>query len=194
MGELRLVRLTGAALKDKLPDIARLRISVFREWPYLYDGDMAYEKAYLESYAKPGALCVAAFVADEMVGASTGAPMSDHAEDFATALPRTWPASEVFYCAESVLRPAFRGRGIGHAFFEHREAHARALGLAYSVFASVIRPDDHPMRPRDYRPLAAFWEGRGYAPIPGAIARFGWKDLGNAEATEKPLQMWGRAL
>ena len=36
--------LTGAALDPMLPAIARLRIEVFRAWPYLYDGSAEYEQ------------------------------------------------------------------------------------------------------------------------------------------------------
>jgi hypothetical protein len=34
--------LTDEALADASPAVAALRISVFREWPYLYDGDLVY--------------------------------------------------------------------------------------------------------------------------------------------------------
>ena len=194
MGELRVVPLTGQALADELGQVARLRIAVFAEWPYLYDGDLAYEETYLQAYTKPGAICVAAFDGDEMVGASTGAPLADHADDFASALPSDWSVDGTFYCAESVLLPDYRGRGLGHVFFDHREAHARALGLQKCVFASVVRPVDHPARPATYRPLDGFWRARGYAPLDGALAHFSWRDQGQAEESQKPLQMWGREL
>ena len=32
--------LSGAALLPHLDDVARLRIAVFRDWPYLYDGTL----------------------------------------------------------------------------------------------------------------------------------------------------------
>ncbi|MEC7259057.1 MAG: GNAT family N-acetyltransferase, partial [Pseudomonadota bacterium] len=49
--------LTGAALDGALDDVARLRIAVFRDWPYLYDGDLAYERDYLEGFrASAGAV------------------------------------------------------------------------------------------------------------------------------------------
>jgi len=96
-----------------LPDLARLRIAVFRAWPYLYDGDMAYEEAYLRTYAEsPGAVIVAARDGDRLVGAATGAPMEDHADEFgAPFLERGYRLEEIFYCAESVLLPGYRGRG-----------------------------------------------------------------------------------
>jgi len=187
--------LTGDGLTAALADLARLRIAVFRDWPYLYDGDEAYERGYLRAYAAPGAVVVAAMDGSRMVGAATGAPMEHHASDFAAAFAaRPERLEQIFYCAESVLLPEYRGHGLGHAFFDGREAQARALGRRWSVFCSVIRPDDHPARPAGYRPLDGFWRKRGYAPLPGVTAQFRWRDLGETEETAKPLQFWIKPL
>ncbi|HHW33036.1 MAG TPA: GNAT family N-acetyltransferase [Paracoccus solventivorans] len=187
--------LTGDGLIAVLGELARLRIAVFRDWPYLYDGDEAYEREYLRAYAAPGAVVVAAMDGDRMVGAATGAPMEHHASDFAAAFAgRSEALEDIFYCAESVLLPEYRGHGLGHAFFDGREAQGRALGRRWSAFCSVIRPDDHPARPADYRPLDGFWRKRGYAPLPGVTAQFRWRDLGEAEETAKPLQFWIKPL
>ncbi|MFP1644178.1 GNAT family N-acetyltransferase [Pontitalea aquivivens] len=188
--------LKGDDLMAVLDDLARLRITVFRDWPYLYDGNPDYERRYLDAYrTSPGAIVVGAFDGDRLVGAATGTPMEDHATDFATAFAATpYPLDEIFYCAESVLLPTYRGRGIGHAFFDARETHARALGRRFSAFCAVIRPADHPARPTAYRPLDAFWRARGYAPLPGVIAQFNWTDHGDAQQTRKPLQFWLRHL
>lgn len=187
--------LTGEAVAGALDDLARLRIAVFRDWPYLYDGDEGYEREYLKAYTAPGAVVVAAMDGDRMVGAATGAPMEDHAEDFAAAFAdRPERLEDIFYCAESVLLPEYRGHGLGHAFFDGREAQARSLGRRFSAFCSVIRPADHPARPADYRPLDGFWRKRGYQPLPGVIASFHWRDLGDAGETTKQLQFWMKPL
>ena len=188
--------LKGEELAAALDDVARLRIEVFRAFPYLYDGDFDYERKYLEPYREsPGAIIVGAFDAGRLVGAATGTPLADHADDFAAAFEGTGIVlDDVFYCAESVLLPAYRGQGIGHAFFEHRESHARALGFGKSAFCAVVRPKDHPMKPEGYQPLDPFWRKRGYAPLEAVVAGFSWKDLGEAEETEKPLQFWMREI
>ncbi len=193
---LRIAPLTGADLEAALDDVARLRISVFRDWPYLYDGDPGYERRYLQVYRdSPASILVGAFSGDRLVGAATGTPMADHADDFAAAFAgQPHEIAEIFYCAESVLLPEFRGQGAGHAFFAQREAHARRLGYRKAAFCAVLRPDDHPARPAAYRPLDGFWRGRGYAPLPGAIAQFAWKDLGATEETRKPMQFWLKEL
>jgi GNAT superfamily N-acetyltransferase len=193
---MRVEALTGPALDAALDDVARLRIAVFRDWPYLYDGDVTYERRYLEPYRdNPRAIVAGAVDGDRLVGAATGTPMEDHADEFAAPFATTGlNLSDIFYCAESVLLPEYRGHGIGHRFFDIREGHARALGRSHVAFCGVNRPDEHPARPSGYRPLDAFWRGRGYEPLPGVIARFAWKDLGDDHVTEKPLQFWIRKL
>ena len=193
---LRIETLTGAALAAALDDVARLRIEVFRAWPYLYDGDLAYEREYLQSYRdSAGAVVVGAFDEDRLVGAATGTPLADHADDFAAAFAQsTLDMADIFYCAESVLLPAYRGQGAGHGFFDAREAHARELGFAKSAFCSVIRPKEHPLHPTGYTPLDPFWRKRGYQPLPGVVAEFAWKDIDQPKETSKALQFWLRDL
>jgi GNAT superfamily N-acetyltransferase len=188
--------LTGPAAAEVTDGVARLRIGVFREWPYLYDGDAAYESEYLRAYTESrNAIIVAAHEGDCLVGAATGAPMEDHAEDFGAPLEaRGFDLSDVFYCGESVLLPTYRGQGIGHAFFDRREAYARRLGRRWSCFCGVIRPDDHPLKPADYTPLDGFWRKRGYEILEGATARFAWKDVDQEAETEKPMRIWMRRL
>ena len=62
--------LTGNAVGEVLDDLARLRIAVFRDWPYLYDGDVAYERDYLTAYQSPGAVVVGHPVYDASVPAA----------------------------------------------------------------------------------------------------------------------------
>jgi GNAT superfamily N-acetyltransferase len=191
---LSIATLTGADFEAALPDIARLRITVFRDWPYLYDGTEEYEAWYLRSLAaSEGHVVVVCRDGDRIVGAATGAPLASQHAEFSEPFrkigedPADW-----FYCAESVLLPEYRGQGVGHAFFEEREAHARKLGLANSTFCGVIRPGDHPMRPDDYRPLDAFWRKRGYERMDGVTTTFPWKDVGQPEETAKTMQFWAR--
>ena len=188
--------LTGADLDAVLPDLARLRMTVFRDWPYLYEGTFDYEHRYLQSYRdSKGAILIGAFDGDRLVGAATGTPLVDHADDFAAPLrDLNIDSVRVFYCAESVLLPAFRGQGVGHNFFALREDHARTRGFMTCMFCAVIRPDDHPLRPEQPRDLQPFWRARGYQLIDGSHAYFSWTDLGQAEETRKPMQLWMKSL
>lgn len=185
----------GAEIGAIVPDLARLRIAVFHDWPYLYDGDLAYETGYLARYAQEGAIVLAAYDGAQMVGAATGMPLLQHDDDFSSALAVCDIAAEdVFYCAESVLLPRYRGQGAGHMFFNAREAAARAQGKTHSAFCGVLRAADHPMAPKDYRPLDGFWKKRGYRTLDGVFAEFSWLDIGETEKTVKRLQFWIKQL
>ena len=188
--------LTSNDLVAALPDLARLRIAVFREWPYLYEGDATYEERYLRAYAESDrALVVGAWYGAQLVGAATATPMEDHAEEFAAPFrARGHDLAEILYCGESVLLPAYRGQGAGRAFFARREAHGRALGRRFACFCGVVRPPDHPRRPNAYMPLDAFWRRQGYEPMEGVTTQFAWREVGAAAETEHPMQFWIKPL
>lgn len=188
---------TGSDLAAVLPDLARLRIIVFRDWPYLYDGSLAYEQEYLAKFAAAkGAVCVVAYDGKDIVGASTGAPMIEHADEFGAPFKKAgYDISKIFYCGESVLLKSHRGHGLGHAFFDGREGQAKKLGgFTHSTFCRVVRPGDHPLKPKDYLPLDGFWSKRGYAPVEGLVANYDWKDIDQPGETVHHMQFWMRKL
>ncbi|HXF54045.1 MAG TPA: GNAT family N-acetyltransferase [Hyphomicrobiaceae bacterium] len=198
---IRIERLTGSALREVLEDVARLRIAVFREWPYLYDGTLDYERHYLADFAEAfDAVIVTARDEENVVGAATAAPLAGHTKEFVPLFAaHGMDPDRIFYFGESVLLAAYRGQGLGHAFFDHREAHARAArgpkgAYTHAAFCAVVRADNDPRRPPGYRPLDTFWQRRGYRKVAGLIGSYRWKEIGEAEETEKPMQFWMKAL
>lgn len=187
-------RLTGEELRNALGGLAQLRTSVFRAWPYLYDGSEEYEAKYLQRYAETdGAVIIGAYDGGRLIGAATGEPLGEEYEAFQAPLKaKGFDPDKIFYMAESVLDPAYRGKGIGHRFFEERETYARGLGFDEAMFCAVIRPNNHPMKPADYRPLDPFWSKRGYKKLDGVTVTFPWQDVGEPDETEKPMQVWYR--
>lgn len=189
--------MTGDEIRAVLPDLARLRMTVFRDWPYLYDGTLEYEEQYLEKLAQAkGAVCVIARDGDLIVGASTAAPMVEHADEFGDPFKKAgYDINQIFYCGESVLLKSHRGHGLGHIFFEKREEQAHKLGgFTHSTFCRVVRPDDHPLKPKDYIPLDGFWTKRGYAPVQGLVATYSWKDIDQKDETVHEMQFWMKKL
>ncbi|MDD3518770.1 MAG: GNAT family N-acetyltransferase [Chromatiales bacterium] len=194
---LRIEALVGDALTTHLEDLARLRIEVFRDFPYLYDGDPGYEARYLRTYVEaPGSMMVLVFDGETVVGASTCIPLQHETAEIRRPFERQgWDVARVFYLGESVLQRAYRGRGLGVRFFEAREAHARRLGgFEHAAFCGVQRPADHPRRPGDYVPLDTFWSKRGYERRPELTTTLSWKDLDEPGETPKPMQFWTKPL
>jgi GNAT superfamily N-acetyltransferase len=197
INRLRVQRMTGPSLEAYVPALARLRIEVFREFPYLYDGDLGYEARYLQTYIEAaGSVIVLVFDSDNVVGASTALPLVEADPAFRRPFQdEGYDPVEVFYLGESVLLPAYRGRGLGVRFFEEREAHARTLGgYAWAAFCAVDRPSDHPRRPPRYRPLDAFWNKRGYLQRPELTAIYRWKDLDDQGESDKTMTFWLKRL
>lgn len=188
----------GQGILPVVDELAALRIAVFRDWPYLYEGDRDYERDYLASYAaSPRSVCVVAREASgQVIGASTGVPLADDGEAFhAPFLARGIALEDVFYFGESVLLPPWRGRGIGHAFFDAREAHAGTVGeFRWTAFCSVRREATDPRAPDGHRGNDAFWRGRGYAPVHGMFCTLAWKERGDDVATSHTLDFWMREL
>ncbi len=186
---------TGASLREALPGLAQLRIEVFREFPYLYDGTLDDEEGYLKAFAaSQDGIIVSAEDGAHLAGCATGSALSSHPDLAILFRAANYDPGKVFYCAEFVLLPDYRGQRIGHAFFDWREAHAERCGYRYSAFCAVIRPDDHPLRPETYSPLDPFWNNRGYRKVPGLVAQLSWKETGQAQESDHSMQFWIRNL
>lgn len=193
---MRIVRLPrGSASDAVLEDVARLRIEVFRAYPYLYAGDTAYEHRYLRSLADGDGTIVLALDGQRLTGAATAMPLADAQDEFGAPFRAAGhDIGEWFYLAESVLRIEYRGQGVGHRFFDEREAAAREGGFSRACFCAVVRASDHPTRPADYRSLEPFWRGRGYEKLDGTTATFHWQEVGGTEEVPHVMQFYGRAL
>jgi GNAT superfamily N-acetyltransferase len=132
---------------------------------------------------------------DRVVGAATALPLRDHEEGLVPQLAAAgFDPDRVYYFGESVLRASYRGRGLGHAFFDVREAAARQHGFTVAAFCAVQRPADHPRKPAGYVPHDAFWRKRGFQPRPDIVSTFEWQDLDETTESPKPMMFWVKEL
>ncbi len=182
--------------RDLLPyieDLGKLRIEVFREFPYLYEGDFEYENKYLRRYANSErSLVVIALNGKEIIGATTCIPLADEEIDFQKPfLENSFEINQIFYFGESIIKKQFRGMGIGHRFFEFREEHAQKMtsDLRYTGFCAVNR-ENHPSKPSGYKPLDSFWNRMGYLRQDHLKISLPWKDIGEDMETRKSLTFY----
>lgn len=190
--KIQIETVTGPGIETWLEAAARLRIQVFREYPYLYDGDISNEMAYFSHFVRaPGSVLVLARVNHAVVGCATAMAMAGAEPAFQRPfVEQDMRLDRIFYFGESVLDARFRGQGIGHRFFDQRQAQARRHGADTTAFCVVQRPGDHPLRPPDYRPLDAFWRKRGYVRRDDLNTEFSWKDIDQAAETRKKMVFW----
>jgi GNAT superfamily N-acetyltransferase len=189
---IELIAVSGDQVTGYVPQLAELRIRVFRDFPYLYEGSREYEEKYLSTYTRSDkTIIVLALYHGRVVGASTGIPLTEETgEVIRPFIQAGINPDDVFYFGESVLESEYRGHGTGVRFFEERENHAGNLGYKYTTFCAVRRSDNHPGRPADYISLDKFWHNRGYTRRPDLKTTFKWRDTGETRETEKEMIFW----
>ncbi|MCF0042115.1 GNAT family N-acetyltransferase [Dyadobacter fanqingshengii] len=187
----------GVEIAAVVEALGALRIAVFHDYPYLYEGSLDYEKDYLQIYVQSErAFLFSVFDGSKMVGATTCIPLTDEAAEVRKPFEDAgFDISTIFYFGESILLPEYRGSGLGHRFFDEREAHARSFGnFELSCFCSVERGDNHPAKPADYRPNDAFWLKRGYVKEPALQSIMEWPDIGETSSSAKNMTFWIKPL
>ncbi|MDO4263828.1 MAG: GNAT family N-acetyltransferase [Deinococcus sp.] len=181
----------GAALDE----VARLRLTLFREFPYLYAGSAESEREYLQTYAAaPGALLVLARdsgAAGRVVGAATAVPLAyEVAELQAPFRAAGLDPAQVLSVGEVLLEAEYQSLGLGGELLQRAGAHAAALGLPLVAAAMVQRPADHPLMPAGWRSPRRFVERHGYVMHPELDTTLTWQELGEDGPSPKPMRFW----
>lgn len=195
--QLTFLRKSGADIESVFDALAALRIAVFRDYPYLYEGNVDYERAYLQTYFKAErAFLFAVYDNQEMVGATTCIPLKNETTEVRKPFEDAgFDVASVFYFGESILLPAYRGLGLGHRFFDEREDHAKSFGdYSLTCFCSVDRGTNHPSKPQDYRSNDIFWTKRGYRQEPALQSTMEWPDIGEDASSPKTMIFWTKSL
>lgn len=190
---IEIIKIKGDEIKSYLHELAALRIRVFRDYPYLYQGSTRYEIEYLKPYQRaPDAAFFIVKDNQKVVGASTCIPLFQEDEVFQKPfLLHAYNLNEIMYFGESVLMKEYRGMGIGKEFFRLREQYASGFSqVRYCAFCAVERPSGHPLRPEDYNELNGFWLSQGYHQHPEITTALSWQDIDQTETTDKKMIFW----
>ena len=184
--------LTGTAVEDFLNDIASLRIEIFREFPYLYDGRREDELHYLKLYSvTPESFVIIINDGEKVAGAATGMPLCHETTELVEPFSGTsYPVDEIFYVGELLFYPEHRNRGMGMQLVRMVEEQIRSYSTyRYLTCATVVRPDDHPMRPTDYIPIDRFLAHTGFSLLPGITTSFTWLETDGVRRCH-PMNFW----
>lgn len=74
--------LSGSQAKQYCKDMTQIRLLVYKEFPYLYQGTFECEAEYLETYFKsPNATVLLVFDHDKVVGFSSSIPLAEEVDD-----------------------------------------------------------------------------------------------------------------
>ncbi|MDR3581557.1 MAG: GNAT family N-acetyltransferase [Oryzomonas sp.] len=188
--------LTGTAIADVLDDLATLRLDIFPEYPYLYQGRREDELTYLGTYAEaPDACVILAYDGLAVIGAATGMPLiHEGAQMIDVFTGISFPLDEIYYVGELLFRLGYRNCGLGQRLLDQLESHIRSLGCYHRLIcATVERPGDHPLRPRDYIPITRFLARTGFTHLSGITTHFIWRET-DGDKRDHTMQFWCKEL
>ena len=189
--------LRGQEMAPYLEIAAQWRIQEFKGFPYLYEGSLEYEAMYMHECEKnPEAILIVGERNHEILGFTTGIPigtMSDHLQSLRDKLPN---AHEYYYLAECIFSPTVRGRGFAQKGIKLFEGVVKELGYKKICFLTVIRDENHPLRPKRYFDKDPIWKRWNYQKT-DLILEFPWPTIqadGSVIDFLNPMRFWEKDI
>lgn len=106
----------------------------------------------------------------------------------------SYPVEEVYYVGELLFSPEYRNHGMGMQLVRLVEQQIRCYSTyRYLTCATVVRPDDHPLRPADYIPIDRFLAHTGFNHLPGITTSFTWLETDGVKRSH-PMNFWIKEL
>ncbi len=197
MTDIHVRSFSGAGIKPYIHSIAKLRCEVLRDYPYFEEPDLPGTTQYLKTISScKEALAVLIFDNTTLVGVSLGYPCAlEQSELHRLLKEKELPLQAFYFFGESVLLKPYRGRGIGHHFFDAREAHVAHLPtFKHILFCTPSQIESTTGRPSDFVPLHDFWRKRGYVHHPEMHILLPRKRMGEELPQELSLTCWIKDL
>ena len=127
---IRIETFKGNEIAPHIQGIVKLCDRIYREPPYLYNGDDADYTDYIESYSQVNeAIICLAFDGKEAIGLGIGTPMLKTREFYQqTLIEHGYDLSQLFYLGEFGLKPGYHGLGIEETILLEIENFAKKTG------------------------------------------------------------------
>ncbi|MEB3293492.1 MAG: hypothetical protein VKJ24_10060 [Synechococcales bacterium] len=188
---MQLIR--GINIEKYIEALGQFRIEIFQEYPYLYEGDLDYEKKYLSRYSRsPESMLAMIHDAQGMLGACTAIPLSDEDQDFKKPFEKD-NLDEIFYIGEVMIRADSRGKGVGTNLLLNIMGLIDTSQYKKICLYTVERDPHHPLCPTNYRSPDSLWRRLGFMKDPDRVVYYHWKDIGEEVETQKPMNVWLKA-
>lgn len=186
--------LKGKDLTAYFTELTELRLTVFREYPYLYEGDPAFEKQYLSLFARSkDAFVILAKKGDRTIGAISGLPLVTAQKEIRQIF--SGPIDDIYALCDIVVLKEYRSQKIGsHLYFEFEKVLKKLSTYRKLVFWQAVKPKGDPKRPPDYFPLDSFWKKQGFVKRPDLHCTLTWKEIGDREPTPKLFEFFIKVL
>lgn len=192
----------GTNVLKVVSEVSKFRIFYFKEFPYLYHGNLGYEEAYFREFSvDPLAYVdIVRSSSGELIGIGTGIPLKSSADilkDTETLFSEYGLVpSEYFYVGEIIIGHQFREKGLGRNILRRTENFAIRQGFGKTTFATVVRSPIDPRRPPNYVDPDSLWQAWGYSKSQ-LMFYYHWPTLmenGHIEDVENEMTFWMKDL
>lgn len=196
--DLNLITLKGNEAEQYFDKLASMRIEVFREYPWLYAGNLEYEREYLNTYLKSkNSLIILLFNTknNKLIAASTSLPLIE--ADSSIQKPFIANKEEIndyYYLGETMILPEYRGSGYYSIFMKEREKIAKSLKYKYLCFMTIQRDNKKALMSADYKNPEPIWMHYGYTQLPNIKAEFAWPEIDDPSELQHQLVFWRKEL
>ncbi|MBN8536984.1 MAG: GNAT family N-acetyltransferase [Deltaproteobacteria bacterium] len=188
-------------IENYLNEIAQFRIKYFKSYPYLYVGNLEYEKEYINGYANNSkSLLILALYNGKIIGVSTALPLNSNADILGEApvlfAKKGLNINEYFYYGEIIVKTEFQGIGIAAKIYDMQESYAKAEGFKKIILATVNRRPNDPRKPSDYFNTDIVWNKLGFKKCNIQI-NYNWPTItenGSIKDINNPMDFWTKEI
>lgn len=175
-----------------LDQIIKLQTSNFEQFPYLYssskEGDLYYISPYLKSSNSTFMLLL---YQKELVGLSLSIPLPESFQDIKELFTENkLDINQYLYVGTITLSEKIRNWYLVYDVMKTHYKTATNLGLSYLTALTVDRPDDHPMRPLNYRSPDKLWQRFGWHKYSSLKLQSNWIQTDTNQEESNTLSIW----
>ncbi|MBC7753631.1 MAG: hypothetical protein H7Z71_05300 [Moraxellaceae bacterium] len=191
----------GKEIEQHLEEIAGFRIKYFKDYPYLYAGDLFYEKNYLNGYiCDPKSMLIRILLNEKVVGISTSIPLltssdilTEAESDFDKAALKP---EQFYYYGEVILDYSVRGSGLVKVIYDLQDKHAVKSGFSKACIATIVRSQNDSRKPNNYKEADLVWSSLGFKQT-DITFKYGWPTIqqdGSVKDFENVMVYWIKNL
>jgi hypothetical protein len=153
---------------EKYTDLlAQLRISEFKEYPYLYSGNIEAERKLVAEYAQDEkGMIVVAKINGKTAGLLSGIPLVSNAQIVsgikAFFEKQKVNINEYYYCGEGIILPEFRHLGLIKMLLNKQDEQAKKWQFKYVCALTVFRDETYFPKPKAYTSTDSLWTHLGF--------------------------------
>ena len=189
--------LKGNEVIPHLKRLIEIRLSFYRDYPYLYDGSIEDEENYLRMYGNSeNTLLVVAKRDDEVVGAILGLPLPESPEENKEAFQDLEISPEdLFYLGDNIVIRELKIGNVQEQMYHQFEGAVNHLKKYRGIVVCEIERDvNDPKKITNDTFYEFAWHTQGFIREPNQIVNFSWKEIGDSKSSNHHMVFWRKSL